>query len=1078
MGVLTLNPVSIYNFGRGSWGANSGTLGPSTVSSTNGVYARLNSNYTGSNGASLKFRVASAQLPSGAKVQYMRPAFVIRSSDVSNEANFRAMIQNVRAGNGKGQNAVTWSGQLVTTSAFSTIYGVAEKTTKSNNVVYGDGSITQTDINNLVIEAFDIVSSNIQIDRMYIEIFFDTKPTINIIDPGTITDTTSPVITFDYDDDQMPLDAVDVEIYSGSTLIHSEDKFSLDSPSYGVPVSLDDGTYTIKIRAYQQWNYAGEAPVSDWDSQTFTVAIGRPAVPSLALEAQPTQGRVKLTVKTNLNLLAADAAEGMPSGWNDVYNGSLATGNVFQSTGGDRSLRVELDNADTFCKVTMTGRWIAVTAGNFYAFSFSARPYTGDTPVTFQLGIRWLNSSGATITDTYGNTFTEIAGTWVPGVHYQQAPVGAVYAKPFFTINGNTVGAWHYVDSIQFIAQSTYGETLPAWSRGGFATPESINLLSYGDSTLEGISHWTAVAADPGDKEGTISVVNTASESGVGSNYRYQGDNTLKLQTSDTLIKRTVQSSTTTTTAISVSKGTTVDGDFMLAIVQVQGSGTTVATPSGWTLINQSTGTSQRVYAFWKFASSEPASLSWTASASGKHAVYLEVWTGVDTTTPIDGATLGSAVASVGAGATVTMPSVNVPHNGPVIQGFFGRSVARTTAMTFTSNLGGNQDIVVSTTANTAAEVASAVFSRRYNTGIITYTGLTGRTITASAATTDVIPVSIVLRPDRSTVRATLKDYEYYEYVNGNTYPVFATVYGSDSTSGVNSAARTCSVIVDLYDDAKVFVQGYLVGSGAAIVGEWKKLGGTLNVNQPTARYMTVRLEVDQMTDYEAYYFDTISIYPGPTSYGFIEGFRDDVDGPYLEAEYSEDGGVTWKTADETDSIWMVQRIDDFTDATVELYDYEIASGVNRNYRVYNWKQIEGNLVQSDYSDAWTTGISLNRLWMHFVDDPSGTVYQFLYDGNGRDDSFDKQPVFQQFAGREYSQVYYSEMSARDLSGTVQVPTGPALEALKRFAKEKQLVIFRDGRGNRVKGHVDINISYEPWGAVGSIRAKVVGLQP
>lgn len=1080
MGVLTLNPVSYYNFGRGSWGSSfsSGTPAVNIVNSTNGEYARLNSNYTsGSNGASLKYRVGSAQLPAGAKVQYMRPAYVVRSNLVTNETNFRGMIQNIRGGNGKGQNSVTWSGQLRATAAFSTIYGVAEKTTKSNNRVYGDGSITQTDINNLVIEIFDIVSTNIQIDRMYIEVFFDAKPTITINTLGIVSETTNPVITFDYDDDQMPLDAVDVEIYQGSTLIHSDSKFSLDSPSYPVPVPLDDGVYTVKMRAYQQWNYAGDAPVSNWDTEDFTVAIGRPGVPTIDATAEPANARVRIDVQPTLNLLATDAAEGMPSGWNDVYNGFVNTGNVFQTTGGDRSLRVEFNNTDTFVQTFMTGQLIPVTAGNYYAWSASARPYSGDSPVTFNLGIRWINAVGGTVADNLSTSFLEVAGGWKQGVLYQQAPVGAVFAKPFIKFNGNTAGAWHYVDSLLFVVQPSFAAPLPAWSRGGFTQDTTINLLSYGDSSLEGISHWTPVIADPGDKEGLVSVVNAVLEPGVGSNYRYQGENILKATTSDTLIKRDVQSNTSATTTISVSKGATNSGDTMLAFVIVQGNTTTVATPSGWTLVNLSTGTTHRVYCFVKYASGEPSTLTWTASASGKHAVILEVWSGVDFFNPIDSYSSTSPVASVGANTPVSLNNVNVPHNAPVIQGFFGRSTARTTAMTFTSNLGGNQDAVVSTTANTAAEVQAAVFSRKYNTGMTTNLSLTGRTITANAATTDVMTWNVVLRPDRSTVRATLKDYEYYDYDNANSYVVYAGVYGATSTSGVNSANRAINFIVDLYDESKVFIQGYIVGSTTAAIGDWKKLTGILNVNQPTAKYMTIRLEIDQMTDYEAYYFDAISLYPSTTNLGYVEGFRD-VDGPYSEAEYSEDGGITWQTTDDTDSLWMAQRITDFTTPSITFNDYEVAAGVERIYRFFNWKMIDGYLVESDYSNTDSAEIDLKRSWMHVADDPAGSIYQFQYDGNGKDDSFDKDAVFVQFAGREYPQAYYSENSNRDISGTVQVPTGPALEALKRFARTKELVIFRDGRGNRVKGHVSIDITYEPWGATGNIKIKVVGLQP
>jgi len=1081
MGVLTLNPISIYNFGRGSWGASTGTLGASTVNSTNGVYARLNSQYPNvTNGASLKFKVAGGQLPGGAKVEYMRPGFVIKSTNIvspAGEGYFRAMIQNIRGGNGKGSNAVTWSGQLKLTTSFSTIYGVSEKTTKSNNIVYGDGSITQTDINSLVVEVFDIVNPVVQIDRMWIEVSYDEKPTISINAPGTISETTSPIITFDYDDDKMPLDAIDVELYNDSgVLLHEESKLSIDSPSYPIPIQLDDGDYSIKIRAYQQWNYAGEAPVSDWDTEYFSISIGRPAVPEFTATPQANLARVKLTVKSNLNLLGTDAAEGAPAAWNDVTNGSIYTGATYQDTAGDRSLTVELSNGASTTKVYMTGQLVPVTAGVYYAFGFNARPFTGDPAVNVQACIRWIDVNGATVSDTYGTNALEISGQWKAVVHYQQAPVGAVYAKPFITINDNTLGAWHYIDAIQFVAQATLAEPLPAWSRGGFTQDTSINLLAYGDSTLESTSHWTAAEPDVGSRAALVSVVNTTAET-ASSTERYQGDNMLKITTDGTLIRRAIGPNFSATTAISIGKGATEDGDLMIVFIQVQGNTTTVATPAGWTQLSSATGTSQRIYILYKFASSEASTLTFTASASGKHAIALYVWTGIDTTTPVDNFAFSSAVASVAANTPVSLSNVTVPHNAPVMQGFFGRSVARTTTVSFTSNLGGTNDILLSSTNNTAAETATGMFSRKYNTGSTTALSLTGRTLTCNAATTDVITANVVLRPDRSTVRATLKDYEYYEYDNTNTYVVQAAVYGADNGTTLNSANRAVNYIVDLYDNNKTYITGYLVGTTTGGVGIWKKLTGTLNVNQPTAKFMTVRLEVDQITDAEAYYFDAISLYEGPTNLGYVEGFKQ-VDGPYLEVEYSEDNGLAWMTQDDVDSIWMIQRIEDFSDATIEFYDYEIASGVNRIYRFYNWKMEENNLVQSDYSTTVQSGITFYRIWMHLVADPAGTIYQFIYDGAGRDDSYDKVPTILQFTGRQYGQVYFGETVERTINANVQLPDLASSAALTKLDRGDSLIIFRDGRGRRVKGLLSVKFSDEMYGQVANITVQVAGLQP
>jgi hypothetical protein len=1078
MGVLTLNPSAFYNYGRGSW-TTVGTSGPVALSDgSDATYIKLSTNYSGTNGASWKTRVASGQLPGGAKVEYMRAVMRAKTdlaSGAGSEQYFRIMIQNIRGGNPLGTNRPFTSGQKKVTTSYTNIYNEIEKTTMSNGKYYGDGSITQADLGFLVIEFYDVATTHIFISKAWIEVSYDEKPVITINDPGTIGETTSPIITFNYSDDKMPLDAVDVELYdNGGNLIHSAEKVTLPSPSYGIPISLEDGDYTVKMRAYQQWNYNGDAPVSDWDEASFTIAIGRPAQPEFVAIEEDSQARVRLVAKSNLNLLSNDAAEGMPAAWNDLFNATIGTGDLYQALAGDRSLLMKVTSSGPGFMKAFAVSLVPVTQNIYYTFGFNARAYTGDTLVNVQAGIRWFNSSGVQVgSDAFGANFMEIAGVWKPVYINTQAPATAAFAKPFISVNSSQANGWHYIDALQLQAQAAYAEPLPAWSRGGFATGDSVNLLTYGDSTFEGASHWTAVAAEVNSKEATVSVVNVEAETGDIEDS-YQGDNMLKIATVDTLIKRDVEPNFSNTTSISVSKGDTVDGDYMVVQITTQGT-TTVTTPGGWTLLNTTaSGTAHRIYAFGKFASSEPATLTFTASATGKHAISLEVWTGIDPTTPVDSIT----VSSVQTGTVFTVPTSNVPHNAPVIQSAWGRRAAATVATSFTSNLGGNNDILLSTTANTASEVAAGVFSRKYNTGSTTALSLTGRTITCANSLTDVLTVSIVLRPDRSTVRATLRDYEYYEFDSTLTYTVHAALLGASSTSGVNSANRAVGFLVDVYDNDKNYINGYYAYQGFAVPGQWLKMSNTINVPDNAAiKYATIRIEVDQITDYEAYYIDAVSLYQSSTNLGYIEGFKE-IDGPYIEVEYSEDEGETWQTADSTDSTWMVQKITDFSDATIEFLDYEIASETPRLYRMYNWKMEEGNLLQSDYSAEVEAEIKLYRIWMHLINDPVGTIYHFEYDGQGRDDGFDKQATIQQFNGREYGQVYFSETSARTINANVQLPTGESIEALKRLDRTKALIIFRDGRGRRVKGLLNVKISDEKYGQAASFSVGVYGLQP
>jgi hypothetical protein len=98
----------------------------------------------------------------------------------------------------------------------------------------------------------------------------------------------------------------------------------------------------------------------------------------------------------------------------------------------------------------------------------------------------------------------------------------------------------------------------------------------------------------------------------------------------------------TTNSVCNLSRPTVVNGDVLIAGCAFRGgTGTTVtAVPSGWTLVGRAdNGANVSIVTYWHAvsnASSEPASYSWTLSASQQFNGFMMVYSGLDNANPID----------------------------------------------------------------------------------------------------------------------------------------------------------------------------------------------------------------------------------------------------------------------------------------------------------------------------------------------------------------------------------------------------------------------------------------------------------
>src|SRR5262245_34126504 len=94
-------------------------------------------------------------------------------------------------------------------------------------------------------------------------------------------------------------------------------------------------------------------------------------------------------------------------------------------------------------------------------------------------------------------------------------------------------------------------------------------------------------------------------------------------------------------TSVTVSKpagivdtGTNSGRDTLIAIIGVAATAT-VTPPVGWTLITSAASAGAEIFAYFKLASSEGASWTWTLGSSQRNWGWVGAYTGVDPTTAI-----------------------------------------------------------------------------------------------------------------------------------------------------------------------------------------------------------------------------------------------------------------------------------------------------------------------------------------------------------------------------------------------------------------------------------------------------------
>jgi hypothetical protein len=360
------------------------------------------------------------------------------------------------------------------TLALTTLDTALKLTTAPNGEAW-----TQTLIDNLVVKFAD--NSTASGDRaglyeLFVDVVTTTQPTVTVTAPsGTITDTTFPSVTWTYADaDGDPQNAYEIKVFDSAT--YSAGTFSADTSTptvqTGIVTSSNDGqtleadladgtTYRAYVRVAQLLN--GSNYFSDWAFSQFTIDVDAPATPLITAFFDSEQGAVTVTVFGRTNALSPNQAslETNTAGWEAVTNCAIARSTA-QASVGSASLEITASSAGDAIASTTTATKFMVTANQ--EFSAIADFRAGTTTRSCQVGIRYLSSTGATISTTFGTAVSATSSAFVTANATVLAPPTATHAQVFVKIVSASSGGVHYVDKIAFHAGDE-----PVFTRGGFS---------------------------------------------------------------------------------------------------------------------------------------------------------------------------------------------------------------------------------------------------------------------------------------------------------------------------------------------------------------------------------------------------------------------------------------------------------------------------------------------------------------------------------------------------------------------------------------------------------------------------------
>jgi len=339
---------------------------------------------------------------------------------------------------------------------------------------------TQTLIDNLVVKFADnaiLSADRAGLYELFVDVVTTTQPTVTVTAPtGTITDTTFPSVVWTYADaDGDPQNAYEIKVFDSTTYggASFDEDTSTPTVTTGIVTSSNNGqtleadladgtTYRAYVRVAQLVN--GSNYFSDWAYSQFTIDVDAPATPLITAFYDSTEGAVTVTVFGRTNVLSPNQAslETNTTGWEATTNCAIARSTA-QASIGSASLEVTASAAGDAVASTTIGTKFLVTANQ--EFSAIADFKAGSTTRSCQVGIRYLTTTGTTISTTFGTAVSATSSAFVTANATVLAPPTATHAQVFVKIVSASSGGVHYVDKIAFHAGDE-----PVFTRGGFSS--------------------------------------------------------------------------------------------------------------------------------------------------------------------------------------------------------------------------------------------------------------------------------------------------------------------------------------------------------------------------------------------------------------------------------------------------------------------------------------------------------------------------------------------------------------------------------------------------------------------------------
>lgn len=180
---------------------------------------------------------------------------------------------------------------------------------------------TATELNGLQWGDF-VTDAGARVYAAYIDVVYVVVPTVSVVSPtGTITDTNRPTVVWSrsLDEDGGGQIYYELRVFTAaqysiggfdpatSPATYASGQVASRATSARVGATLADGAYRSYVRIAQSVN--GTPHWSAWDNEPFTLDVLRPGVPTMALTAQSSAGRIKIDLSDNAGETTTDGFE-------------------------------------------------------------------------------------------------------------------------------------------------------------------------------------------------------------------------------------------------------------------------------------------------------------------------------------------------------------------------------------------------------------------------------------------------------------------------------------------------------------------------------------------------------------------------------------------------------------------------------------------------------------------------------------------------------------------------------------------------------------------------------------------------